>query len=161
MCVIYQDFILLQGILAPQWEQVEGWVKSSHLLNHLGNTETLNQEPWTCKICLDNTETLNSKIIQSCVGSIANTEVTAKTRLKVEKFYALLQYLQTCWFTPSGTNTIAVQTTLRQDFHFHKNCWSCKSLTAASWHSSRSFQSCYLLLPPSTSVHPSTASNYF
>ena len=52
LCVVYQDFILLQGILAPQWEQVEGWVKSSHLLNHLGNTETLNQEPWTCKICM-------------------------------------------------------------------------------------------------------------
>ena len=43
----------------------------------------------------------------------------------------------------------------------YKNCRSCKSLTAALWHSSRSFQSCYLLLPPSTTVHSTTASCYF
>ena len=43
----------------------------------------------------------------------------------------------------------------------YKNCRNCKSLTAALWHSSRSFQSCYLLLPPSTTVHSTTASCYF
>ena len=53
ICVVYQDFILLQGILAPQWEQVEGCVKSSHLLNHLwGNTETQKLSPELAKYVL-------------------------------------------------------------------------------------------------------------
>ena len=72
-------------------------------------------------------------------------------------------------FSPLHLVTNEIQPLLLMRMH-HIRKWSdvifilslskYRSLTAALWHSSRSFQSCYLLLPPSTTVHPTTASCY-